>query len=473
MRKTDLGSEKTWPVILSLALPARVAQLVSVLYNIVDRIYVSNRPMDGQEALVGIGVVAPITQFISSFAFLVGLGGAPLFSIALGEKNEERAKKILSNALRMLIILSAFLMVIFYCVRKPMLYCFGASGQSYPFAKQYLMIYLIGTFFSILSFGLNQFLTAQGESLKARRTTLSACLLNVCLDPLFRYVFHRGISGAALATICCQFLSFLLAILFLRKGSRIKLSFGHYDLKIRGSILKLGFSPFIIRSTDSVILILLNSRLQKFGNGNGDFYIEVATIVQAFFSLITGPLLGISSGTQPILGYNYGAKRIDLIKKAEKQLTLFALSFCTACFLLSFLLAKPFATRFVGLGSKTNRSNEVIEASVKFIRWYRIGIIPLAFQYVYVDGLTGRGQANYSIWLSRNRKVFVLVPLTILLPWLTDNASYAFLAEPIADICSGIFSFVFYSIVTPKIFRKRLAEKPQPSMEKPKEQPAK
>ena len=473
MRKTDLGSEKTWPVILSLALPARVAQLVSVLYNIVDRIYVSNRPMDGQEALVGIGVVAPITQFISSFAFLVGLGGAPLFSIALGEKNEERAKKILSNALRMLIILSAILMVIFYCVRKPMLYCFGASGQSYPFAKQYLMIYLIGTFFSILSFGLNQFLTAQGESLKARRTTLSACLLNVCLDPLFRYVFHRGISGAALATICCQFLSFLLAILFLRKGSRIKLSFGHYDLKIRGSILKLGFSPFIIRSTDSVILILLNSRLQKFGNGNGDFYIEVATIVQAFFSLITGPLLGISSGTQPILGYNYGAKRIDLIQKAEKQLTLFALSFCTACFLLSFLLAKPFATRFVGLGSKTNRSDEVIVASVKFIRWYRIGIIPLAFQYAYVDGLTGRGQANYSIWLSRNRKVFVLVPLTILLPWLTDNASYAFLAEPIADICAGIFSFVFYSIVTPKIFRKRLAEKPQPSMEKPKEQPAK
>ncbi len=460
MLKAELGSEKTWPVILHLALPAMVAQLVSVLYNIVDRIYVSNRPTNGQQALVGIGVVAPITTFISSFAFLVGLGGAPLLSIALGEKDEKRAKKILSNALLLLIILSALLRIIFYSVRKPRLYCFGASDISYPYAKDYIVIYLLGTFFSIISFGLNQFLIAQGESRKGRLTTLLACILNVCLDPLFRYVFHRGIKGAAFATICCQFLSFVLVLVFLRKGSKIKLSFGGYDIKIRLHILKLGFSPFIIRSTDSVIVILLNSRLQKFGNGNGDFYIEVSTIVQAFFSLITGPLLGISSGTQPILGYNYGAKRIDLIKKAERQLTFFALGFCSACFALSFLLSKPFATAFVGLGSKGNNSDEVIQASVKFITWYRIGIIPLAFQYVYVDGLTGRGQAKYSIWLSLNRKLFVLVPLTILLPFLSKEASYAFMAEPIADICSGIVSLVFYYIVTPKIFRKRLSEAP-------------
>lgn len=460
MKKTDLGSEKTWPTILRLALPAMFAQVVSVLYNIVDRIYVSNMPENGQQALVGIGVVAPITSFITSFAFLVGLGGSPLFSIALGEKNEEKAKKVLSNALLMLIILSTLLMIIFYSVMKPMLYAFGASDISYPYARDYLMIYLLGTYFSIISFGLNQFLTAQGESFKAMMTTCLACLLNIGLDPLFMYVFHMGIKGAALATITCQFLSFLLAILFLLKGCRVKLSFGNYDLKIMKNILKLGFSPFIIMGTDSVIIILLNAMLQKFGNGSGDFYIEVATIVQAFESLITGPLLGISSGTQPILGFNYGAKRIDIIKKAEKQLTIFALCFCTACFCLSFVLAKPFATIFVGLGSKSQSSDQIIEASVKFIRWYMMGIIPLAFQYVYVDGLTGMGQANYSIWLSINRKLFILVPLTILLPLLTKEASYAFMAEPIADACSGIFALVFYLIVTPKIFRKRLEEHP-------------
>ena len=467
MKKIDLGSEKTWPVIVKLALPARLAQLVSVLYNIVDRIYVSNRPNDGAEALVGIGVISPIVSFVTSFAFLVGLGGAPLRSIALGEKNEKKAKKVLSNAFLILLILSAILMGLFYAIRKPRLFCFGASAESYPFARAYLLVYLSGTFFSIVSFGLNQFLSAQGESFKARLTTLIACLLNVGLDPLFRYGFHRGIQGAALATILCQFVSFVLVLIFLtRKNTKVKLSFGQYDVKTRGSIIRLGFSPFIIRCTDSIIIILLNRMLQKYGNGKGDFYIEVATIIQAFFSLITGPLLGISSGTQPILGYDYGAKRIDLIKKAEKQLIIFALVFCTACFLLSFALAKPFAEIFVGFKSEDGNSEEVIQASEKFIRYYRIGVIPLASQYVYVDGLTGRGQAKYSIWLSLNRKFFVLVPLTILLPFFLHTAESAFLAEPIADICSGVVSLIVYYLITPKIFCKRRKATLNPSLKK-------
>lgn len=455
MTKINLGSEKTWPVILKLALPAMLAQLVSVLYNIVDRIYVSNMPTNGDVALIGIGVVSPIATFISSFAFLVGLGGAPLFSIALGEKNGERAKKILSNAFLMLIILSGLLMILFYSVMKPMLFAFGASETSYPYAKAYLQIYLIGTFFSVISLGLNQFLSAQGESIKAMVTTTSACILNIGLDPLLMYVFNLGIRGAAIATILCQFCSFCFAITFLLKGSKIKLSFGNYSLKIIFSILKLGFSPFLIMATDSIIIILLNSMLQKFGGENGDFLIEVATIVCAFESLITGPLLGISSGTQPILGYNYGAKRVDLIKKAEKQLTLFALGFCTCAFGLSFLISRPFALIFVG---NHNASEEVIEAAVKYIRWYMYGIIPLAFQYIYVDGLTGMGQAKYSVWLSMNRKLFVLLPLTILLPLFTNNATTCFMAEPIADVWSGITSLVVFVILIPKILAKRTLE---------------
>lgn len=457
MKKTDLGNEKTWPVILRLAIPAMIAQLVNVLYNIVDRIFVSNMPENGSIALVGMGVVSPITTFISSFAFLIGLGGSPLFSIALGEKKEDRAKQILSNAFLMLIILSALLMILFYSILKPMLFAFGASKDSYSFARTYFLIYLAGTFFSIISLGLNQFLSAQGESFKAMLTTLLACLLNIGLDPLFMYAFHMGIAGAALATIACQFLSFILAILFLLKGSRIKLSFGHYSWSIMTKILKLGFSPFIIMATDSVVIIAMNAMLQKYGGEQGDFYIEVETIVQAFESLITGPLLGISSGTQPILGYDFGAKRIDLIKKAEKQLILFALAFCAACFALSFVLSGPFARLFVGM-SQSENSQEVIEASRKYIRVYMYGIIPLASQYIYVDGLTGMGQANYSIWLSLFRKVILLLPLIVLLPVISKSATSAFWAEPIADIVSGIVSAVVYHLITPKIFARRLQE---------------
>ncbi len=457
MKKIDLGSEHTWSVILRLALPAMLAQLVSVLYNIVDRIYVSNMPVDGSLALVGIGVVSPIATFISSFAFLVGLGGAPLFSISLGEKNEEKAKKILSNAFLLLIILSALLMIIFYAVMKPMLYCFGASDSSYPFARDYLVIYLMGTFFSIVSLGLNQFLSAQGESMKAMLTTTSACVLNVALDPLFMYAFNLGIRGAAIATIICQFLSFSMALLFLLRGSKVKLSFGQYDIKIMMQIFKLGFSPFIIMATDSVIVILLNSMLKQYGGENSDLYIEIATIVCAFESLITGPLLGISSGTQPLLGYDYGARRVDLIKKAEKQLTIFALCFCVAAFGLSFVLSEPFTRIFVGGRDEP----EVVAGAIKYIRWYMYGIIPLAFQYVYVDGLTGMGQAKYSIWLSLNRKVVLLLPAIVILPLVTKNAAHCFLAEPIADICSGIVSLVAYLIIAPKILKKRSIEQNQ------------
>ena len=454
MKKIDLGSEHTWSVILRLALPAMLAQLVSVLYNIVDRIYVSNMAVDGSLALVGIGVVSPITTFISSFAFWVGLGGAPLFSISLGERNEQKAKKVLSNAFLLLVILSAILMIVFYSVMKPMLYAFGASDASYPFARDYLIIYLMGTFFSVISLGLNQFLSAQGESLKAMITTTSACLLNVALDPLFMYAFNLGIRGAAIATIICQFLSFSLALLFILKGSRVKLSFGQYDIKTMLSIFRLGFSPFIIMATDSVIIILLNSMLKQYGGELGDQYIEIATIVCAFQSLITGPLLGISSGTQPLLGYDYGARRIDLIKKAEKQLTAFALGFCIVAFGLSFVLSRPFTEIFVGGRDEP----EVVSGAVKYIRWYMYGIIPLAFQYVYVDGLTGMGQAKYSIWLSMNRKIILLLPAIVIIPMITKIAAHCFLAEPIADICSGLVSLVAYLILAPKILKKRSLE---------------
>ncbi len=455
MRKMDLGDKNTLKNIMKLALPSMLAQLVSVLYSIVDRIFIGNMPLDGEIALIGVGVVAPITTFISSFAYLIGFGGAPIFSMSLGEKNEENAKKILANSFILLLILSAVIVTIFYPLGKPLLYLFGASDQSFPYAHQYLLIYLGGTFFSILTLGLNQFVIAQGKSTLAMFVTLLGCIANVGLDPLFIYGFNMGVSGAALATLISQFLSFLFVLFLLLKVTDIKLSFSKLDWRIDKKIFKLGFSPFIITATDSIIFICLNTCLKNFGGEDADFYIEVATITQAFFSLVTGPLLGISTGTQPLLAYCYGARKIDLIKKAEKQLVVFALLFCSVCFGLSFLAGKPFAQLFISLSSSTS-NDRVISVSGEAISIYMYGIIPLALQYVFVDGITGMGQAKYSIWLSLNRKIVLLFPLTILLPLISGNAFFAFYAEPIADTVSSLVSTIVYFILAPHIFKKRL-----------------
>lgn len=450
---TYLGNTNTLKTILKLAIPSMISQLISVLYSIVDRIYVGNLNTIGEIALIGIGVVSPITTLITSFAYLIGFGGAPLFSIALGKKDEGTAKKILSNALIMMIVISTILMIIFYIFARPILTFFGASKQSLPYALNYFYIYLSGTYFSLLTLGLNQYLIAQGNSVKAMITTIIGCILNIGLDPLFMYVFNLGIEGAAIATVISQFVSFVFVIFILTKRSYIKLSFGGYDIKLMSKILKLGVSPFIIMATDSVVLILLNMALKMYGGSMGDFYIEVSTIVQAFFTLITGPLLGISSGTQPILGYNYGAKNKDLIIKAEKQLICFALIFTSICFGFSFLLAEPFSIMFIGLG-KDSINQEIIDASVKFIRIYMIGIIPLSFQYVFVDGLTGLGQAKYSIWLSLFRKFVVFIPTLFILPIIFNTVEACFYAECIGDIASAICSTIVYLIVLPKILKK-------------------
>ncbi len=454
MKKIDFSNKNTLNTILKLIIPAMIAQLVNVLYNIVDRIYVGNMKDVGQIALVGVGVCSPITTFITSFAFLVGLGAAPLFSISLGEKNEEKAKKIMSNAFLMLIVLSLLLMLFIYPFIDNILYTFGASKDSFIYAKEYIVIYLIGTLFSIVTLGLNQFLSAQGLSLEAMLTTLIGCVLNMLLDPLFMYVFNLGVKGAAIATVICQFASCLYLLFLLFFKTKVRLSFGNYSLKTMWRIIVLGFSPFIILCTDSIIIIALNTVLKDFGGDNSDFLIEVATIVQAFEALVTGPLLGISSGTQPLLGFLFGAKDTELIKKAEKQITICAVIFTSLCFAFSFLLSRPFATIFIGLANMDG-TEDVINASVKYIRYYMYGIIPLSFQYVFVDGLTGMGQAKYSIWLSLNRKVILLLPIVIFLPMITHDATSAFYAEPIADIASGIVSSIVFLIITPRILKKQ------------------
>ena len=450
----DLGNPKTFKTVLSLMIPAMISQFITVLYSIVDRIYIGNLPENGAISLVGAGVCGPITTLVTSFAYLVVLGASPLFSMALGQGKKGDSEKIFYHSLWMLFALSILIMGLSYAMLRPMLFWFGASEESFPYAQQYMLFFLIGTIPAFFSIGFSQFLVAQGKSLPAMISTIASALLNVALDPLFMYVFHWGIAGAAGATALSWLASCLLGLLFIFKAD-VRPKKCPFSFPVVKKILKLGCSPFIILSTDSVILIALNASLQNFSSGNGDFLIECATIVQAFFSLVTGPLLGISSGTQSVLAFLYGARKVDLVKKAELQITACGLAFTSACLVLSLFLAEPFARLFLSFSGGGVNIEEVISHSAKYIHWYMAPIILLTFQYTLVDGLTGIGQAKYSIWFSLNRKAVLLLPLTFLLPLLTHNAELAFLAEPIADGASGLVSLVLCSIIFPKVLKKR------------------
>ncbi len=450
----DLGNAKTFPNVIHLMIPAMISQLITVLYNIVDRIYIGNLPVNGEISLIGAGVCSPITTLVTSFAYLAVLGSAPLFSMSLGQNRKEDAEKILFHCMVMLGVLSLVIMGLSYLLLKPMLFAFGASEASYSYAKEYMLYFLIGTIPAFFSIGCSQFLIAQGRSIQSMITSLSAAILNVALDPLFMYTMNMGIKGAAIATAISWAFSLMLGLIFLLR-SPVKIKFGRFSFAVAWKIIKLGLSPFIILATDSVILIGLNSALQSFSNGNGDFLIECAAIVQAFFTLVTGPLLGISSGTQTILAYLYGARKTDLVKKAEIQITVCGLVFTSVCFALSFFLAEPFAKLFVSFSPGCSNAEGVISSSAKYISWYMIPIILLTFQYTLVDGLTGIGQAKYSIWLSINRKFILLLPLTFMLPWLSGSVELAFVAEPIADGVSGIVSLIVCSLLFPRILKKQ------------------
>ena len=452
-KRINLGNPKTFGNVLYLMIPAMISQLITVLYNIVDRIYIGNLPENGEISLIGAGVCAPIASLVTSFAYFVVLGAAPLFSMSLGGGKEDDARKIFYHSLWMLLALGLAVTGVSYALLNPMLSWFGASQESFPYAKEYMLYFLIGTVPAFFSIGFQQFLIAQGKSIQSMVSSLSSAILNIILDPVFLYVFGLGIKGAAIATSVSWAFSCLLGLLFILK-SPIRPRRFPFSFRIVGKILKLGISPFIILATDSVILIGLNASLQM-SSSSGDFLIECATIVQAFFSLVTGPLLGISSGTQAILAFLFGARKTELVKKAELQITACGLVFTSLCLLASFFLAEPFARLFLSFSSQGGDAEKVISESSEFIHWYMYPIVLLTFQYTLVDGLTGIGQARYSIWLSLNRKFFLLLPLTFLLPLLSGNGELAFLAEPIADGVSGLVSLAVCSFLFPRILKKQ------------------
>ena len=450
MKAINLGSSNVLSTVLKLIIPAVIAQFINVLYSIVDRMFVGNIETIGDTALAAVGVCAPITTIISSFAFLIGTGGAPLFAMALGEGREDNARKILANAAISLAGVALFVAVLFLSLHRPLLYAFGASDHTYEYAKQYLLIYAAGAIVSVPGTGLNQYITAQGYSGMAMVSTIIGAAANIAFDPLFIFVFRLNVAGAAIATVISQFLTFSFVVTFLRlKGTKIKLTLSAPDFKLIGKMVKYGLSPFIIMASDGLIIIIQNAVLQKMGGVEGDTWITVATIVQAFFSLTSMPMLGISEGSQPVLSYAYGAKNERLIKRAELCVATACVIFTITMTIISIFCAAPFVSLFTD-------NSDITEKAIWGIRVFMIGAIPMAFQYAFVDCFTALGQPKYAITLSLIRKIVFFLGSIIVMP-LIWGVSAAFYAEPFADICAAILSSTIFAIIFPRVIRRRVS----------------
>lgn len=452
MRKeNDLGRDPIGRLVLRLAVPTMIAQFVNILYSIIDRMYIGNIPDIGDLALAGVGICGPIVTLLSSFGTLVGLGGSILMAMRQGEGNEKRARQLMSNSFLMLLVFAAVLTISFLLLKDRLLMWFGASEVTFEYANTYMTIYTAGTFFALMSLGLNYFITCQGFSTVGMATVLTGAVTNIVLDPVFIFGLNMGVAGAAIATVIAQTASSLFAVLFLTgKKAPIGICFGNYSGKTMLKIIAVGFSPFMILATDSAIILVTNTVLQKYGGaGQGDLLISGATIVQSYMMLISGPLLGISGGTQAILSYNYGARQTERVKKAEWSILRMGIIFTTIMFLLTRVAAPYFVMIFT-------RQEELAGLAVWGIRVFTLGVIPMSFQYVLVDGLTALGRTKTALCLSLFRKTGYVL-LTLALP-AALTAKAAFYAEPIMDVTAAAVSTTTFLLVIGRHLRQREQE---------------
>lgn len=332
VNESRMGTERIGRLMVSMAVPSIIAQIINILYNIVDRIYIGHIPGVGAAALTGVGITFPIITLISAFSAFVGMGGAPLAAIWMGKGDRKHAEKILGSGACLLVIFTIVLMAVFYLFQKPFLYMFGASDATIGYSLDYMSIYLLGTLFVELALGLNPFIISQGRSRIAMISIVIGAVVNIALDPLFIFVFGWGVKGAAIATVLSQAVSAAWNVNFLMgKKSSLRLSFCNIrpDFRIMGQICSLGISPFIMRATESLISIVLNRGLQMYG---GDLYVGSLTIMQSVLQLFSAPLTGFTQGVQPIISYNYGAGKFDRVKKLYRSMI--AVSFTISLWLI-------------------------------------------------------------------------------------------------------------------------------------------
>ena len=443
-RVNALDTDNMRGLVWKLAIPSMLAQFVSVLYSIVDRMYIGNIPEIGEVALAGVGVCGPIVTLLSSPAFLVGIGGAPLVSIRMGQRNYRAAEAILANCFLMLTVIALGLTGVSLLIKDYLLMWFGASETTFVYANQYITVYLLGTFFALMSTGMNQFIICQGFAKTGMASVVLGAVCNIVLDPIFIFTLDMGVPGAAIATVLSQMASclFVLAFLF-SKRPLIRITFGRYHWFIMRKVLTIGFTPFIIVAFDNILIISLNSVIQRYGGPEqGDMLITCATIVQSFMLIITMPLSGITTGTQTILGYNLGARKPERIIRAEKNIVFLCLVFTTIMFVIAHTVPEYFVRIFT-------RDEEYVRVTVDAIRVYTLGVIPLGIQYAIVDGFTGMGFSVAAISLSTFRKAIFFLCVFCIPPIF--GVEHVFYTEPVSDIVSVMLSVAVFALCFKKM----------------------
>ena len=446
-REVDLGKEPIGSLLFTLAVPAITSQVVNVLYNMVDRMYIGHIEGIGATALTGVGVAFPIIMIISAFAALMGMGGAPRASILMGKKNNEGAEQILGNCFSALFLTSIVLTIVVLVFQEPLLMLFGASSNTIGYAKDYMSIYALGTIFVQMTLGLNNFISAQGFSKISMLTVIIGAVTNIVLDPIFIFGFHMGVSGAALATIISQAVSAVWAIRFL-SGKTTVLKLRKKNFRIQPSVLlpciALGIAPFIMQATESILTLCFNSSLLKYG---GDLAVGAMTILSSVMQFAMLPLQGLTQGGQPIISYNYGANNAERVKKAFKLMLTCCLIYSAALWALIELFPGMFVAIF------TN-DPELTELTTWALRIYMAGLVVFGAQIGCQQTFIAFGNSKISAFLAMFRKIIVLIPLIYILPiFMEDNVLAVFLAEPIADIIAVLTTVTLFSIKKKKLLR--------------------
>ena len=429
--KQRMGSDSIPKLLARLAIPAVVAQIINLLYNIVDRIYIGHIPEIGASALTGVGLFVPILMLINAFAMLCGSGGAPLASIEMGKKDNAAAEKIQGNCFALLLGFSVVLTAVFYFSAPALLRAFGASDVTFPYALDYARIYILGTVFVMIVMGMNPFITTQGFAATSMLTTVIGAVINIILDPIFIFVLDMGVQGAALATVLSQAVSALWILRFLT-GKKTLLRLKGKNMRPEGRVVKkslgLGISTFVMLSTESLLSISFTSSLARFG---GDIAVGAMTILTSVSQLATMPMQGVCQGGQPIISYNFGAGNPDRVKKAFFLQS----GVCAGYAVLFWGVCMLFPRMFAGMFTD---DAALIEYAAWALRIYMAGIFAFGFQITCQQSFMALGQAKISLFLACLRKIILLIPLIFILPHFFANKAMAvFLAEPVSDIIAA------------------------------------
>ncbi len=432
-RQNDFSQGSIPRNIMSLAIPMTAAQLVNVLYSVVDRIYLGHLPGSDSLALTGLGITMPIVSILMGFANLCGTGGAPLCSISRGEGDDREAERVMGNAFLLLLILGAAATVFFLALKGPILYLFGASPDTFPYADGYMTIYLCGTLFVMVSLGMNPFINAQGFGRVGMMTVLLGAAVNIALDPLLIFVFHMGVQGAALATVFSQALSAGWVLAFLT-GKRAILRLRRVDLRLDGprtkKIVSLGLAGFFVNMTNSLVQVVCNATLQTYG---GDTYVGVMTIINSLREVFIMPVQGLTNGSQPVAGYNYGARQYGRVREAIRFSVGVTVAYSALFWAAAMALPGPLIRIF-------KSDPDILAAGVPALRIYFALFLFMSLQIAGQGVFTGLGRSKQAVFFSLLRKAVINAPLTLLLPlWM--GATGVFAAEAVSQLIGGLACF--------------------------------